>query len=92
MINSDFQTSDTLKRRGSSGELPGSGKLQGKKMEDTEPGVIGFDPTQVVLDSFPAQLKRLRTGRTKAFTSFNNAAVSGTTGAGGDATLLACEQ
>ena len=37
-------------------------------------------------------MKRLRTKRTRAFTSFNNAAVNGTTGAGGDATLLACEQ
>ena len=52
-------------------------------------GVIGFDSTRASLDSFPAQLKRLRTKRTRAFTSFNNAAVGGT---GGDATLFACEQ
>ena len=61
-------------------------------MAEAESGVIGFDSTQAILDSFPAQLKRLRTKRTRAFTSFNNAAVNGTTGAGGDATLLACEQ
>ena len=62
--------------------------------DDAEPGVgvTGFDSTQAALDTFPAQLKRLRTKRTRAFTSFNNAAVSGTAGAGGDATLLACEQ
>ena len=50
--------------------------------DDAEPGVgvTGFDSTQAALDSFPAQLKRLRTKRTRAFTSFNNTAVSGTAG------------
>ena len=46
--------------------------------DDAEPGagVTGFDSTQAAFDSFPAQLKKLRTKRTRAFTSFNNAAVS----------------
>ena len=56
------------------------------------PGLTQFDPTQATLVSYPAQLKNLQTKRTRAFTSFKNAAANVETGAGGDATLLACEQ
>ena len=55
-------------------------------------GLTQFDPTQTTLVSFPAQLKKLQTKRTRAFTSFKNVAANGKTGAGGYATLLDCEQ
>ena len=58
----------------------------------SDPGLTQFDPTQATLVSYPAQLKNLRTKRTRAFTSFKNAAANGKTWAGGDANLLAREQ